>query len=93
MAEKFAPQTEQVRFSRAFKSLCPSRNLGSWHHPSFSGDQSFAELMNLGIDLVRVGDGAFDLFTDQQRVLLAQAMDHRLYRTDADLQRGGGFLV
>ena len=29
-------------------------NRYSRHHPSFSGHKSFAELMNLGIDLVRV---------------------------------------
>jgi len=29
-------------------------NRYSRHHPSFSGHESFAELMNLGIDVVRI---------------------------------------
>ena len=42
------------QFRRRVRAIKRPENRHSRHHPSFSGHQGFAELMNLGIDLVRV---------------------------------------
>src|SRR6516164_8579631 len=63
------------------------RNLLSRLQPSFSGDKRIAERADLSLNLCRIGDGSGDLLAHYGQVVPAQAVDERLDRANADVQR------